>query len=364
VLDVDAAVTLLANRGLLDRAEVIDGELRIIDASRRNHNLQVLRSCGPSYIIKQGLGTERRLTVAHEAAVHECLGSIQDEVLAALLPRVVTYAPAECLLILELVRDGESLESYHFRHRTFSVPQARRLAKALVAVHSVTAAEALKLSSPPQLGAGLPWSLWSLHRPDVSTFGGLSNGGMLASRMIQNAVGFGELLDAAGAEWTPSCLIHGDLRFDNCVLAPAPGSMRKDRLKLVDWELAVWGDPCWDAGAVLASYLSSWLLSCPISGETPPETVAHLGRYRLADMRRAAGAFWAAYDAGMAQAGAVSLHRTMRFAAVKLLQFMVEDLQTSVVLTGRAVCLAQLALNLLKDPHESAEHFLATRIES
>jgi hypothetical protein len=363
VLDVHSAVALLAERGLVDRSEVVDGELQLVDASRRNRNLHVLRRRGPSYMLKQGLGLERRWTVAHEAAVYEYLGSVRCESLTRMLPRVVDYVPAECLLVLELVQDGESLESYHARRGRFSLLHARRLAEALVAVHRATATEQAELSYGRRFRTGLPWALETLHRPAVAMAGGISNGSMLAIRMIQSIEGFLELLDAAAEEWTPGCLIHGDLRFDNCVLASGPGSQRKDRMKLVDWELALWGDPCWDAGGVLAGYLGSWVLSCPISGEAPPEAVVQLGRYRFADMQRAGGAFWAAYHDGMAAVGAVSLRRTMQFAAMRLLQSMVEELQQSVELTGGAVCLAQLALNLLKHPEDAADHFLAAPIE-
>jgi hypothetical protein len=264
---------------------------------------------------------------------------------------------------LELVERGESLDSYHFRHRHFSVAQGRRLAEALVAVHRATSTPPAQASAATQFEADLPWVLCGLHRPDVSLFGELSNGGMLAIQMIQTVEGFTELLDAAAEEWAPSCLVHGDLRFDNCVVAPGWRPAAEPAIKLVDWELASFGDPCWDLGAVLASYLCSWLLSCPISGETAPEAVIHLGRYRLADMRRAAGAFWTTYSSGMEPMHAASLERTMRFAATKVLQCMLEELQPSVALTGRAVCLAQLAFNILSNPNDAAAQFLATPIE-
>src|SRR5215204_1320308 len=119
MLDARRAVALLADRGLLDCAEVVNGELRIIEASRRNRNLHVLRRHGPSYMIKQGLDSARRETIAHEAAVYAYLGSIRRGALVALLPRVVAYLPDECLLVTELVHEGESLERHHARVRRF-----------------------------------------------------------------------------------------------------------------------------------------------------------------------------------------------------------------------------------------------------
>jgi Phosphotransferase enzyme family len=208
---------------------------------------------------------------------------------------------------------------------------------------------------------GLPWGL-GLHRPVVAISGGLSNGGMLAIRMIQNIEGYSALLDEAATRWTPTCLVHGDMRFDNCVLAGAGGPGRDATLKLVDWELAQWGDPCWDAGAVLGGYMSAWLLSFPISGETPLETVSHLGRFKFIDMQRAAGAFWTAYRIRMGASHDISLRRAMQFAAAHMIETMIEELQPSAVLTGRAVSLAQLAHNVLADPDAAADHFLVSEV--
>jgi aminoglycoside phosphotransferase (APT) family kinase protein len=361
VLDPRAAVALMLERGLVDRSEVADGELRVIPASRRNHNFHVLRTQGPSYILKQGVGRERRMTVAHEAAVYEFLASLERPGLRALLPRVIAYAPADCVLLLELVSAGESFERRTARRRRFSPAHARRLAQALATIHLTTAEAAAELSGSLEFRRGMPRALAALRRPSVAMLGALSNGCMLAVRMIQSSDGFVALLDEVAGAWRPGCLVHGDLRLDNCVLPPGPP--RRGGLRIVDWELARWGDPCWDAGAVLAWYLRTWLLACPISGETPPEAALRLGRYRFSEMQRAAGAFWATYRDEMSPAGSVSLRRTTQFAAVHLLQSMVEELQTSVVLTGRAVCLAQLALNLLEHPDQAAIHFLAIPAE-
>jgi hypothetical protein len=189
---------------------------------------------------------------------------------------------------------------------------------------------------------GLPWGL-GLHRPVVAISGGLSNGGMLAIRMIQNIEGYSALLDEAATRWTPTCLVHGDMRFDNCVLAGAGGPGRDATLKLVDWELAQWGDPCWDAGAVLGGYM-------------------YLGRFKFIDMQRAAGAFWTAYRIRMGASHDISLRRAMQFAAAHMIETMIEELQPSAVLTGRAVSLAQLAHNVLADPDAAADHFLVSEV--
>jgi hypothetical protein len=362
VLDAQAVLTLLVERGLLERAEILDGEVRIVDASRRNRNLHVLRRRQPSYVFKQGLGIERRETVAHEAAIYDYFHAIETEPLAAVLARVAAYLPNECVLLLEFVNGAVSLERARARHGRYSTVHARRLADALSIIHCATATTVARRAYEQRFPAGAGWRWPPPHRLDVHMLHAISNGATLAIRMIQSSKRLCDLLDAIGTGSERTCLIHGDLRLDNCLVSTAPQSTIRGRVTIVDWELAGWGDPCIDAGAVLASYLRSWLLSNPINGETPLDAVIEMGHNRLADMQRAAGAFWSTYHARMRLLDAtslVSLRRSMQLAALRLLQFMFEELQASTELTAQAVCLSQLAFNLLERPEAAAEHFLA-----
>ena len=128
-------------------------------------------------------------------------------------------------------------------------------------------------------------------------------------------------------------------------------------LKLVDWELASVGDPCWDIGSVFNDYLSFWLLSVPVTGQELSEESLALARYPLDKMQPAIGAFWAAYirrmglDAGTADEWLV---RSVQFAAARLLQTAFEQMQMATQLTGNVVFFLQVSLNMLQRPLEAA----------
>ncbi|MEV8635152.1 phosphotransferase [Streptosporangium sp. NPDC051023] len=63
------------------------------------------------------------------------------------------------------------------------------------------------------------------------------------------------LLEAGAAAWRPLCLVHGDLKWDNCLVEEG-GAGVKDRLRVVDWELSGFGDPAWDVASVIAEHLA------------------------------------------------------------------------------------------------------------
>lgn len=116
----------------------------------------------------------------------------------------------------------------------------------------------------------LPWIL-SIHHPHVSIFRNVSSANIQLIKILQQFPEFGKLLDELYQEWITKTLIHGDIKWDNCLVFASSGSRRMTRLKIVDWEFASMGDPCWAVGSVFSSYLSFWLLSIPITGEYPPQ---------------------------------------------------------------------------------------------
>jgi thiamine kinase-like enzyme len=151
------------------------------------------------------------------------------------------------------------------------------------------------------------------------------------------------------------------MRWDNCVVFGRLGSRRKTRLKIVDWELASVGDPCWDVGSVFNDYLSCWLLSIPITGEAPPDRFFELARYPLERMQPAIHAFWQAYIRQMKLDSATPaqwLVRTVKYVGARLVQTAFEQMRMSMQLTGNIVCFLQLSLNIMQRPQEAIVHLL------
>lgn len=57
------------------------------------------------------------------------------------------------------------------------------------------------------------------------------------------------LLERAKRAWTEQCLVHGDLKWDNCLV---DDSNVTAGIEVIDWELSGMGDPAWDLACALA----------------------------------------------------------------------------------------------------------------
>ena len=105
---------------------------------------------------------------------------------------------------------------------------------------------------------------------------------------------------------------------------------------MVDWELAAWGDPLWDAATFLQSIWNRWV-------RDPDE-------YSLEDLRPALLAFIKSYGASVAP--------ILAFAGARMLQSAWESLHKATQIDGEAVRLAQASLNILTRPEWAREQLL------
>jgi hypothetical protein len=366
VLSQSEVVPYLLKRRLVSAESIVEGDLAVMDVSRRNRNYKVFIERGPSYLLKQGVGQEGRATLANEAAVYQLLQSDKStHGLDCYLPGYYGYDPEEHILILELVRNVKDLREYHLDRGRFSTTVAAILGGALGLLHRQTREQRKWSEDGHRFSSQPPWVL-SVHRTDLGLFLHASNANIQAIKIIQRFPEFGEHLDTLRQGWMVEALIHHDLKWDNCIVLAKSGSQRKTGLMIVDWELATRGDPRWDVGSVLSSYLSFWLLSIPLTGETPPERFIELARYPLEKMQPAIRSFWQSYVRQVGLSAPVAsewLPRAVQYGAARLVQTAFEQMQMSGRLMSNAVCLLQLSLNILRRPQEALVNLLGLSLE-
>ncbi|QIR39053.1 aminoglycoside phosphotransferase family protein [Tolypothrix sp. PCC 7910] len=77
-------------------------------------------------------------------------------------------------------------------------------------------------------------------------------------------------------EWNPCCLTHNDLKLNNILVHSRWQQLDNCLIRLIDWEACAWGDPAFDLGTLLASYLEIWLDSLVVDPTLQLEESLHL----------------------------------------------------------------------------------------
>ncbi|MEN3281017.1 MAG: hypothetical protein V7607_2157 [Solirubrobacteraceae bacterium] len=341
---------LLLNLRLVDPRAVGEEDLTIIDASRRNTVFVATTRVGPAYVVKQ-VRSSQPAALAHEAAILRVLTRHSE--LAEQVPTVVHHDPAAALLVLRTAGGGQDWSAHH-EAGVFPLLPARALGHALSDLHRL----------PADIVDGLPcdvnlmWAL-SLPEPRYELLLDLSSGAQEVVARLQARSWLCARLDQLRESLSNDGVVHGDLRWDNCLAVAAPASERRTRLILVDWELAGLGAVAFDVGTVFAEYLRAWLGSIPILDGGNSARLRDHAAQRLRRMQPAVQAFWAAYR--LARTPTPTLRLATEFAAVRLVQTAVERAQGLAAATTHVLALVQLADAMLRHPDDAASNLLGLR---
>jgi aminoglycoside phosphotransferase (APT) family kinase protein len=335
----------LLDRKLLSPRAVVDGRFRVVDSSRL-HPVFVVTAQDRCFVLKLG-----GAAVAREAAVLARL-SLADRSGTNMspFPALVAYDGSEGALIFESAPNARDLAAHHARGR-FSCALAREAGRALALTHALPPAALQALPDPQR-----PASSNHVHRPDLDTLRTLTAAATDLTRVIQGSDELCAELDELFASRAGEAVIHGDVRWDNFVVT-RDASRRWTRLQLIDWELCGVGDPAVDVGSFLGEYLRAWLRSIPVADPEDAGRLLPHARLPLRRMRPAVRAFWAAYVHHRRTTShelRTTLHRSSRFAAVRLLTAALEEAQALGELRWSGLHLLGLGQNILRHPDEAA----------
>jgi Ser/Thr protein kinase RdoA (MazF antagonist) len=365
-LTVDTVVPYLLERNLVSVAAIVEGDLEVIDAGRRNHNLKIVRRYGPSYLIKQpGEGEHfTDTTIRCEAAFYNhCKREPVAAEVGEVLPNLYCWDEERNLLVLELV-DGHPLWTHYAATSPpeFSCDSAAPLGDALGTFHRAFRERSSLSDEWAGLPMAPPWILFA-HRPTPEMLARLSPAKLQVLKLLQKNRTMTASLETLRNEWTPDTLIHNDIKGDNVLVSN--GAHGDVSVRIVDWELIQIGDAAWDVGTVFRDFLDYWLLSVPLSGDLSPEQMLEGAHVQLSKIRPATRAFWQAYRASARidpDTAGLFLLRALRFAAARMTQGAYELSSSVHQPSNYAVATLQLAANILADPRDASLHLFGIPI--
>jgi hypothetical protein len=360
MLSAQNLVPYLLERGLVSRDSVVNGGVEISEIARRNRNFKVKQGNAPGYFLKHVRRAEPESfrTLQTEADCYRLIAtepSFAD--LAEVAPKFHSFDQRRAVLILELIEAGETVVEHYRRRGALPEQMAEQLGSAFGNYHRKA-----NLESVSSLYATFPrrpaWVL-SLHEMEPSALPDLSGGIHQMLGMVRQFPQFSTVLEKLRAEWRFDALIHGDIKWDNLLLSP--GSNGNARLQIVDWEMADWGDGCWDLAGIFSAHLLFWIQSLPTNDMANPGTLAAQAQVPIESMHPATRSFWTAYRQCRGVSGHEAqelLRRTVLYTGARNLQTAFESLQFSAQANASTVLLLQLSMNVLAEPEEAARELL------
>ena len=350
--DVQTAIRVGLETHLARIDDLVGGRISVIDLSRRNHAHAVVVKDGPSYFIKQPTNRTMAESVRNEASVYQLLHRLSpsDEGMA-LAPRFHAFHEDSDALILEYLPGVCPLSTYRYERRRPLKWVARSLGRMIAQLHNITHEISTNPSVLQETISSYAPPVFYLLTPSVSMYCMLSPANLQLLQELQDNQRLQEQVEAARKQWSPSCLVHGDLKWDNVLVCPPCPPARSRALRIADWELAGVGDPAWDVASVLAAYISAWIRAEQlVSTRIPSRPTAP------PDMSALCRTYWDAYAEDRrltAHEAGVMLRRAIAYCGMKLIWVAIEGMQESRMLSATYLTHVQVGLNVLERPEEA-----------
>lgn len=355
----------LLERGLITYESAVDGDLMLIGGSSNHKNTRVIRQKSPSFFIKQIQRWDEMAmtTLRREAETYQAGHNNEDfAALKPLLPKYYDFDPSRHTLVIELLNEGESLAEYCLRTGAFPPGVAASLGTSLAACHTGAGTAMKAAANEAALARIMPWIVM-IHRqpPEATNFNSHSRQLLEYLKSDSRVI---TALDALQANWRTGSFIHGDLKWDNYIVTPRGDGGEYD-LKIIDWELAGFGDADWDVGSVFQSFLSFPLVTMQTFSQELPSDLRALMQYSSANTMAAIREFWIGYvtTAQLNEAAAGEcIVRSMQHCAARMMQTGFEmtevikpplDKYYSDILTAKAYCLVRVAMSIFHDPSQA-----------
>lgn len=169
-----------------------------------------------------------------------------------------------------------------------------------------------------------------------------------------------ESLEAAIAElayeWNPCCLTHNDLKLENILVHSRWDQLDNCLIRLIDWEACAWGDPAFDLGTLVASYLKIWLESLVVDPTIELEESLLLAAVPLEVLQPSIIGLTLAYLDSfpmILEYQSNFVQRVIQFAGLVLIHQIEQKIKHHKYFDNSSICMLQVAKSLVTKPQES-----------
>lgn len=342
----------LLARDVIDPIELLRGRFKVIEIGRRNRNFKILLSEK-----KQGVFVKQvKLANAgfiqglqNESDCYRLAASCPDW--AQTMPRLLDFDPRRSCLCLELQPKSKNLREHLHSVSQFPLTLAKALGFALAACHLAFRERLHEVPEVFQSQKKIPWMLNFRSPPPDATRGSLA-----FLDFLEHQTTLFELMSKLASQWQREGMIHGDLKWDNCVVyEDVSGSTC---LKLIDWELCDIGDPRWDVGSILQAFPVHALLLNRIDLNASQDDVFTQTCNLISSDKAAISAVWKSYVCARGNevlASSNFLIECVEFAAARLAVSAYEWTCMEDGLHPQAKTLLLLAQAIQIDPQRAAD---------
>jgi Phosphotransferase enzyme family len=368
-LDTNNVFEYLATLNYCQSSDRDTSKVAVISA--KNFNVLVTLEDGRNLLVKQEIHNSCGQTQGEFwSAWHmqELIHRVPDlrAKIGAFLPELIYFDPENSILIVRYLADYIDLYQYYTNEHKFPVEVARSIGQLLATIHSQTfqqpthqkfwddakAEQSTDRSQPVSSHTAIDLIDRLTHiTPQV--FQVTPPGCLQFFRLYQRFPNLSVAIVDLGKSIIPSCLVHHDLKLNNILIDLDWERPDSTMIRLIDWERANWGDPAFDLGCLLASYLEIWLDGLPIGNSLSINESLQLATTPLELLQPSLFTLVQAYLVGFPVIRLTRpdyLDRAIQFAGLALIQNVEGKIYAERTFDNRGIVILQVAKQLICTP--------------
>ncbi|MBH8578131.1 aminoglycoside phosphotransferase family protein [Nostocaceae cyanobacterium CENA369] len=283
-----------------------------------------------------------------------------------MLSEVLHFDAEHSVIVFNYLKDYCDLVDFYIKENVFPRAIATPIGAVLATIHRATfncqkyQEFFLQTSEDISVEQAFNFNL-GLERISPEVFGRVPADGLKFFALYQRYDSLGKAIAQLIAGSRPCCLTHNDLKLNNILLYNnwqdvLASQSTNSIIRLIDWERGAWGDPAFDLGMLIASYLQLWLSSLVVSKSINVEESLRLAMTPLEQLQPSIAALTKAYLANFPEILEYCpdfLRRVVQFSGLAIIQQIQATIQHQKSFGNMGICMLQVAKSLLCRPEQS-----------
>jgi thiamine kinase-like enzyme len=286
----------------------------------------------------------------------------------ALFPKILHLNSNHSIIIVDYLNEYISLTDFYIKENVFPKVIATSVGSILGKIHQQTFNRQEYQDFLSQAGKALPINnaldtFQQLKQIDPEVFSLFPTEGLKFFVLYQRYEALGQAIAELANAFNPCCLTHKDLELNNILLCNdwEQNLVQKQLvtdpiISLIDWKYSNWGDPAFDLGMLITSYLKIWLHSLIFDEEMTIEDSLRLAAIPLEQLQPSITALTKAYLDNFSEIldyRTDFLQRVVQYSGLGLIHEIQAIIRFQKTFGNISICMLQVAKTLLCRPEQS-----------
>ncbi|MBG1267509.1 phosphotransferase family protein [Nostoc sp. WHI] len=363
ILNSQSVFDYLLQKGLCNQSE--QPPIKIEPVTAKNFNLLLSWSGDRKLLVKQERYNQEGKAAGEflsEWRIQEFLQQFPEiNHYRSFLPEVLHFDAENSILVFRYLDDYRDLMDFYTKEKSFPTEISREIGTILGTIHCDTFnrqeyQEFFSKNSDNLMADQVSHLVRRLERVEPEIFGLVPSDGLKFFALYQRYDSLGQAIAELGNAVIPCCLTHNDLKLNNILLYKDWQDSSNNIVRLIDWERSTWGDPAFDLGTLLASYVQIWLSSLVISNSLSIEESLRLAIIPLELLQPSIATLTQAYFntfPEILEHRPDFLSRVVQFIGFALIQQIQAMIQYQKSFGNMGIAMLQVAKTLLSRPVQS-----------